>query len=265
MSEHIFRVNTRTAPALPSRSAPRGPGPRWIFGAAGKQDVFVSVHALDTFFADAELRAPAECLGLLGGRAFKSVEDEHVYVWVTEYIGVEASGAHAHVSADPQVMWQAHRLLHERHPTLDVVGWAHSHPGHGIFFSGVDRDTQRAFCTEHMLGLVVDPTLSMPGALGVFQGEDAKALQLLDWPTLSQNAPSTPAQTARLGTRPRSTPRFLSSLYRGLGRLCEHMHRPRWRRARRSMDPRPRDPSHDTDPDDVLIPITIEVPEEPTP
>ncbi len=39
-----------------------------------------------------------------------------------------------------------------------VVGWYHSHPNLGVFFSGTDRHTQRSFFNlPHSLGLVIDP------------------------------------------------------------------------------------------------------------
>ena len=39
-----------------------------------------------------------------------------------------------------------------------VVGWYHSHPNLGAFFSGTDRRTQRAFFNHHYsLGWVIDP------------------------------------------------------------------------------------------------------------
>jgi len=39
-----------------------------------------------------------------------------------------------------------------------VLGWFHSHPGFGAFFSGIDRSTQAAFFSQpYSLGLVVDP------------------------------------------------------------------------------------------------------------
>jgi proteasome lid subunit RPN8/RPN11 len=41
---------------------------------------------------------------------------------------------------------------------LMVVGWYHSHPNLGVFFSGIDRATQSAFFNHpYALGLVVDP------------------------------------------------------------------------------------------------------------
>lgn len=47
-------------------------------------------------------------------------------------------------------------------PYLDkgymVVGWYHSHPGFGAFFSSTDRDTQKHFFKEpYHVGLVMDP------------------------------------------------------------------------------------------------------------
>ena len=39
-----------------------------------------------------------------------------------------------------------------------VVGWYHSHPNLGAFFSGVDRKTQKDFFnSSYSLGLVIDP------------------------------------------------------------------------------------------------------------
>jgi proteasome lid subunit RPN8/RPN11 len=39
-----------------------------------------------------------------------------------------------------------------------VVGWYHSHPNLGAFFSGTDRGTQRAFFNHHYsIGWVIDP------------------------------------------------------------------------------------------------------------
>ena len=39
-----------------------------------------------------------------------------------------------------------------------IVGWYHSHPNLGAFFSGTDRATQRAFFSRpYSVGLVIDP------------------------------------------------------------------------------------------------------------
>ena len=54
-----------------------------------------------------------------------------------------------------EVWDSAHNLLDEK---LMVVGWYHSHPGFGAFFSSIDRKTQQSFFYKPFhVGLVVDP------------------------------------------------------------------------------------------------------------
>lgn len=48
--------------------------------------------------------------------------------------------------------------LKDHPPGSMVVGWFHSHPNLGAFFSGTDRSTQRNFFDhEYSLGYVIDP------------------------------------------------------------------------------------------------------------
>ena len=59
------------------------------------------------------------------------------------------------LSMNPTV-WQAASQL-SNNETF-VVGWYHSHPNLGAFFSGVDRKTQKDFFNSaYNLGLVIDP------------------------------------------------------------------------------------------------------------
>jgi proteasome lid subunit RPN8/RPN11 len=55
-----------------------------------------------------------------------------------------------------------------------VVGWFHSHPGIGAFFSATDRRTQAAFFAQpYSLGWVIDPQRDEEAW---FLGRDARAL-----------------------------------------------------------------------------------------
>ena len=82
-----------------------------------------------------------------GGRFVVSVED---FARADEYSG---TGVSLHMGT---AVWEAARgKLCERR---SVVGWYHSHPNLGAFFSGTDRRTQSAFFSQaHFLGLVIDP------------------------------------------------------------------------------------------------------------
>jgi len=56
-----------------------------------------------------------------------------------------------------------------------VVGWYHSHPNLGAFFSSTDRATQRAFFNQpYSVGLVVDP---IRGEKAWFIGADSASLR----------------------------------------------------------------------------------------
>jgi hypothetical protein len=57
-------------------------------------------------------------------------------------------------------VWEAARAAQDAAGDV-VVGWYHSHPNLGAFFSGTDRATQaRFFSQPYSLGLVVDPVRS---------------------------------------------------------------------------------------------------------
>jgi proteasome lid subunit RPN8/RPN11 len=61
-----------------------------------------------------------------------------------------------------------------------IVGWYHSHPGHGIFFSARDRQTHRdCFTQPWQIGLVIDPTT---GSFGAFAGSDCRRIRVLIHP-----------------------------------------------------------------------------------
>lgn len=76
-------------------------------------------------------------------------------VWVTESLASEVfRNSSTSLEMDTEI-WDRAR---ERGPELLVVGWYHSHPDLGAFFSGTDRQTQRAFFTQpYSIGWVIDP------------------------------------------------------------------------------------------------------------
>ena len=66
-------------------------------------------------------------------------------------------------------VWERARLA--RAPQELIVGWYHSHPGLGAFFSTTDRRTQAAFFPHpYSVGWVIDP---IDAAEAFFMGRDA--------------------------------------------------------------------------------------------
>ena len=74
---------------------------------------------------------------------------------------IPADGAVGRAAAwhlTPAAWAHVSHILASRHPGLHVVGWYHSHPGMGCFFSSVDRATHRNFLPNPWnLGVVGDP------------------------------------------------------------------------------------------------------------
>ena len=58
------------------------------------------------------------------------------------------------------------------HPEANIVGWYHSHPNIGVFMSGTDMRTQRAFFYHPWcVSIVYDP---IRNEIGCFLGMEAK-------------------------------------------------------------------------------------------
>ncbi|MFO3797868.1 MAG: Mov34/MPN/PAD-1 family protein [Anaerolineales bacterium] len=93
--------------------------------------------------------------GLLLGRVFNDdgvLRAAHIEAFVPS---VEFRGTGVSLQMGASV-WNDARTAQA--PGQSVIGWYHSHPNLGAFFSSTDRRTQAAFFTQtHSLGLVVDP------------------------------------------------------------------------------------------------------------
>lgn len=94
--------------------------------------------------------------GLLLGNAYGRVADEPTIVTVEEAVPAnDALGTGVSLTMGAQV-WEDARARSKNGQV--VIGWYHSHPNLGAFFSGTDRRTQRAFFgNNHSVGLVSDP------------------------------------------------------------------------------------------------------------
>ena len=110
--------------------------------------------------------------GILLGDVHALPGDPDPYPFVTL---VTAAVPAAALTSGPVSLAMAGSVWQEGWPGLDdgrrVVGWYHSHPDLGVFFSGTDRHTQRAFFSApYSLGLVVDWVRRRSG---VFTGADS--------------------------------------------------------------------------------------------
>jgi proteasome lid subunit RPN8/RPN11 len=182
-SQRRIRILSRPAPEAPSplSSGVLATPPEARFEAPGEVDVLVTFEHQ----AFAELLAHCtesnvhglEICGLLLGTAEPAHNQGREYrLAVTDILPLEASDASgAHVSADEHVWLRAAAQIEKRFQGKERLGWYHTHPTQGIFFSGSDKDFHSVFTKPFQFALVVDPRFPK---VGLFHWQDRQAGQI---------------------------------------------------------------------------------------
>merc|ERR1719498_730853 len=104
---------------------------------------------------------PMEVMGLMLGEFI----DDYT-VRVVDVFSMPQSGSSVSVEAvDPVFQTKMLDMLKQTGRPEMVVGWYHSHPGFGYWFSGTDMNTQQSFeqLNPRAVGVVVDPIQSVKG------------------------------------------------------------------------------------------------------
>merc|ERR1712014_490036 len=104
---------------------------------------------------------PMEVMGLMLGEFI----DDYT-IRVVDVFSMPQSGNSVSVEAvDPVFQTKMLDMLKQTGRPEMVVGWYHSHPGFGCWFSGTDVNTQQSFeqLNQRAVGVVVDPIQSVKG------------------------------------------------------------------------------------------------------
>jgi proteasome lid subunit RPN8/RPN11 len=132
--------------------------------------VLLSQLALKHIAAHANSNLQCEVGGALLGRAYRW--QDRAYVDVHAAIpAVTADHGPVHFTFTADAWSQLHHDREQRFPDLDIVGWFHTHPDLGVFYSSDDVIVHSAAFTQPWhIGLVVDP-LRLEAAIFGWQRE----------------------------------------------------------------------------------------------
>jgi len=162
--------------ALPICEPPLRRGRYRIHGRPEDADVVVlcAQSAILAVQKHARDQASKEVAGMLLGRAF--MHEGRTYIEITEYIKGRPRSTHQssvnHIQISDEMWAEMYRVKDQRYPDLAVVGWFHSHPGHGIFLSEDDKPIQRHhFPRLWHTAMVFDP-LAHEGGFFIWAGSD---------------------------------------------------------------------------------------------
>ncbi|MEY3868370.1 MAG: hypothetical protein RLZZ338_2261 [Cyanobacteriota bacterium] len=137
--------------------------------------VYVKADALNSLKAHLASNLRVEQGGILFGNAY---EDEFlgIYVEIVAAVAAPATiGTGVHLEFTPDSWLGIMNYARHQHPQENIVGWYHSHPNIGVFMSGTDMNTQRAFFYHPWcLSIVHDP---VRWEIGYFLGKSARAVK----------------------------------------------------------------------------------------
>jgi 26S proteasome regulatory subunit N11 len=125
------------------------------------EQVYISSLALLKMLKHGRAGVPMEVMGLMLGEFI----DDYA-IRVVDVFSMPQSGNSVSVEAvDPVFQTAMLEMLKQTGRPEMVVGWYHSHPGFGCWFSGTDVNTQQSFeqLNPRAVGVVVDPIQSVKG------------------------------------------------------------------------------------------------------
>lgn len=130
-------------------------------------DILVNESAFRDAQAHALSSMDREVAGMLIGPPPEKQPDGRYVVHVSDIIIAKHTKMHgASVTYTPESWRYVTDKLHERYPNEEavIVGWYHTHPGFGIFLSGMDLFIHQHFFTQKWhIALVLDPQARKSG------------------------------------------------------------------------------------------------------
>lgn len=150
---------------------------RTLAGLKGRRNEFQVVIAqsvLDEIHNHGHTRLDAEVCGVLVGLPCR--DDAGPYLHVEACIrGENATSASANVTFTAETWSHIQAEMDRLHPDRKIVGWYHTHPGFGIFLSGMDLFIHQSFFDlPWQVAFVYDPLGKDEGA---FVWEEAKPVR----------------------------------------------------------------------------------------
>lgn len=175
--------------AVPPRRKMRIAGLRRPQGhpAPAAADILIN----ETAFRDAQAHALSsldrEVAGMLIGPPPEKQPDGRYVVHVSDIIIAKHTRMHgASVTYTPESWRYVTDRLQERYPNEEavIVGWYHTHPGFGIFLSGMDLFIHQNFFTQKWhIALVLDPHARKSGFFSWDRAQTAVQPYEFPWPT----------------------------------------------------------------------------------
>lgn len=95
--------------------------------------------------------------GFLLGR-FDAINEEQYVVSLEKFLPITPSAQNRYTVQFGDTAWMELEEAFKEYPGLKLVGWFHTHPGHGLFLSAADlREHKALFQSRHQVAMEIDP------------------------------------------------------------------------------------------------------------
>lgn len=137
---------------------------------AGEYRVHISRSAYDSMRAHAATTSDVELCGVLVGQVCR--DGQGVFLKVTAIIeGEGANNYGSQVTFTHQTWNHIHQVKDQRYPAQRIVGWYHTHPGFGVFLSGMDSFIQENFFNQpYQVAIVLETKKNLEGCFAWVDG-----------------------------------------------------------------------------------------------
>jgi proteasome lid subunit RPN8/RPN11 len=134
-----------------------------------------------------------EICGVLVGEVYQDATGPYLLIdSIVE--GISAKGSIGQVTFTPETWQHIQTVMDAEHPDRRIVGWYHTHPGHGIFLSEMDMFIHESFFNlPWQTAFVYDPQRHEEGIFGWTEG----AIHKLDYLIEADNDSSARSDAGR--------------------------------------------------------------------
>lgn len=125
--------------------------------------VNINEEAYANMKAHAETTVKVELCGILVGNVFK--DEKGIFLKIDAVIeGRDASSQGAQVTFTHQTWNHINDVMDKKYPNKQIVGWYHTHPGFGVFLSGMDLFIQENFFNQpYQVAIVLETHIHKEG------------------------------------------------------------------------------------------------------
>lgn len=175
------RETRPTDAVLGSSTAGTGPAAGWRSRVApsvlllgdptARTSCYIGLDVLEDILGHGRTEPHCEVGGVLLGTL--GADGPGPTAWVEDMVPARLAAASAtHVTFTHETWVQIHHDVENRDDHLQIVGWYHTHPGFGPFYSSQDYFIHRNFFTdERHVGIVLDPIRVSLSVFGWIDGD----------------------------------------------------------------------------------------------